>query len=273
MKKHIIVVSALALMMPITAFAYGDFKNSVGFSQLCRTGVYTIYKGSYGHGLFTISCKAIMARHNEVSNTPTPTPVPTVPPVVVPPAPTPIPPTPPVTPVPTPTPTPLPTPPPVVNTEKVSQMYTTGYSFWDNTPPGTADISNPVIHSKAGGTGTFTDPITVAVGHSITNGKDTLDYPKGTKFYAPFLRKYFIVEDSCGDGNSPQNGPCHTGYQGKPWIDFYVDGQLNKSVSNSCMNAITGVHTIITNPSANHPVVAGVISGNSCATNYGETVI
>ena len=52
--------------------------------------------------------------------------------------------------------------------------YTTGYDYPDNTPAGNA-ISNPIIHSGAGGTGTYADPITAAVGHSITNGKDTLD--------------------------------------------------------------------------------------------------
>jgi hypothetical protein len=53
--------------------------------------------------------------------------------------------------------------------------YTTGYGFPDNTPAGSA-ISNPVIHQSASGTGTYQDPITVGVGHSITRGKDTLDY-------------------------------------------------------------------------------------------------
>ena len=60
--------------------------------------------------------------------------------------------------------------------------YTSGYSYWDNTPPGSADISNGVIHTKAGGAGTFDDPITVAVGHVISGGNDMLDYAAGTKF-------------------------------------------------------------------------------------------
>ncbi len=109
--------------------------------------------------------------------------------------------------------------------------YVTGYSYWDNTPAGSTDISHGVIHSKAGGTGTYSDPITLAVGHSIVGGKDILDYPAGTKFYISYLKKYAIVEDTCGDGNSPQNGPCHTGYQGHPWVDLYVDGQNTSSRS------------------------------------------
>jgi hypothetical protein len=143
--------------------------------------------------------------------------------------------------------------------------YITGYSYWDNTPAGSADISNPIIHNKAGGTGTYNDPITLAVGHSIINGQDILDYPAGMKFYLPYLQKYVIVEDTCGDGNTPQNGPCHTGYQGHPWIDLYVDGaNVSKTISNNCMNSITEVHTVIQNPGANYPVTAGSLSATGC---------
>jgi hypothetical protein len=155
--------------------------------------------------------------------------------------------------------------PPVVG-EVTFNAYITGYSYWDNTPAGTAEISNPVIHAKAGGTGTYTDPITLAVGHSIINGKDILDYPAGTKFYLPYLRKYVIVEDTCGDGNTPQNGPCHTGYKGNVWIDLYVDGQnLSRSLSDACMDKITDVHAVIKNPGPNYPVVAGALTATGCA--------
>jgi hypothetical protein len=44
------------------------------------------------------------------------------------------------------------------------------------------------------------DPITLAAGHSIINGKDIGDYAYGTKFYVPNLRKYFTAADACGDG-------------------------------------------------------------------------
>lgn len=166
-----------------------------------------------------------------------------------------------VTPTP-PTPPVSQTPPvvPVNGSEKSLQAYTTGYSYWDNTPPGSADISNSVIHQKAGGTGTYADPITLAVGHSISGSTDTLDYPAGTRFYFPFLKKYVIVEDTCGDGNSPQNGPCHTGYQGKVWLDVYVGKGSSKASSDACMDAITEVHTVIQNPASTYPTVAGDIA-------------
>ena len=150
--------------------------------------------------------------------------------------------------------------------------YTTGYSYWDNTPPGSADISHGVIHAKAGGVGTFADPITVAVGHVISGGEDTLDYAAGTRFYVPNLKRYFIVEDSCGDGETPQDGPCHSGYEGHPWIDLYVDGaSASKAISDACMDAITDLHLVIVNPAPNYAVVAGPVTDN-CA-QYGETVV
>lgn len=152
--------------------------------------------------------------------------------------------------------------PPVGNVNEVTfQAYTTGYGWPDNTPKGSADISNPVLHQKAGGTGTFTDPITLAVGHSITGNKNTLDYPAGTTFYIPNLRKYFIVEDTCGDGNNPQNGPCHTGYKGTVWLDLWVGGNsTNQKQTLACEDAITEVHTVIKNPASGYPVVAGDVA-------------
>lgn len=182
---------------------------------------------------------------------------------------------------------PIPTP-PVVNTPSSSSpssneikftSYLTAYTYWDNTPPGSADISHPIIHQKAGGTGTFNDPITLAVGHSIINGKDILDYPAGTKFYVPNLRKYFIVEDTCGDGNTPQNGPCHnlsTADKGaQAWLDMWIDGRnATKSSSNSCAEALTANYLVIQNPASNYVVVNGsVMSGSSCPQQYGNTVI
>lgn len=154
----------------------------------------------------------------------------------------------------------VPTPP--NSQEKTLNAYVTGYSYWDNTPAGSTDISNGVIHSKAGGTGTFSDPITLAVGHSITGGKDVLDYPAGTKFYFPFLKKYVIVEDTCGDSSTPQNGPCHTGYKGNVWIDVYIGKGASNSTADACMDKITEVHQVIQNPVSTYPVVSGDIAAN-----------
>lgn len=155
---------------------------------------------------------------------------------------------------------------PKVNPEQSMNVYLTGYSFWDNTPRGSAQIARPVIHRTAGGTGTYDDPITLAVGHIKRGSRSTMDYPAGTRFYVQNLQKYAIVEDLCGDGNNPQNGPCHSGYRGHAWLDIYVGGRsVGESRSNSCMNSITGIQNVILYPQPGYPVRPGEISTSTCA--------
>ncbi|MFJ3671209.1 cysteine/serine endopeptidase inhibitor [Streptomyces sp. NPDC090106] len=159
----------------------------------------------------------------------------------------------------------------------ISNAFTTGYTWFDNTPRGSAQISHPVVHDSAGGTGTWEDPITLAVGHVIEGGKDTLDYPAGTRFYFPKVRRYFIVEDACGDGGSPQNGPCHS-LSSAPegattWLDMYVGGGSgdSESAADACLGKLTGLTTVIQDPAENLPVVKGpLFSGGSCTATYDD---
>lgn len=150
-------------------------------------------------------------------------------------------------------------------TEVRFEGYLTGYSYWDNTPPGSAAIARPVLRQQAGGTGTYNDPITIAVGHAIRGGRQTLDFPPGTRFYIERLRKYAIVEDVCGDGYQPQNGPCYTGKNGRPWLDIYIGGK-NSSVreTEQCMYRLTGMQPIRMNPRRGYPVTRGEISESGC---------
>lgn len=149
--------------------------------------------------------------------------------------------------------------------EKAFSVYLTGYSYWDNTPPGSSAISKPVIHRRAGGTGKYSDPITIAVGHTIIGSRQTLDFKPGTKFYIKRLRKYAIVEDVCGDGRKPQNGPCHSGHKGYPWLDIYVGGRKSKAgFSTNCARKITAVQQIIINPKPDYPVEVGEITETGC---------
>jgi hypothetical protein len=69
--------------------------------------------------------------------------------------------------------------------------FMTFYGFHDNSPPGIA-IAHPVIHSGAGGKGTFADPITFAVAPEVQNVMKP-----GTRIYVPTFQKYFIMEDDC----------------------------------------------------------------------------
>lgn len=149
--------------------------------------------------------------------------------------------------------------------EEKFTAYITGYGFWDNTPPGSAAISKPVVHRKAGGTGTFNDPVTIAVGHKIEGNRQTLDFAPGTRFYIERLRKYAIVEDVCGDGNKPQAGPCHTGYRGHPWLDIYIGGGKHTAKETvACARQITALQKIIINPRPDYPVYAGEITASGC---------
>ncbi|MDR6623117.1 hypothetical protein [Sinomonas atrocyanea] len=160
----------------------------------------------------------------------------------------------------------------------VTTAYTTGYGYWDNTPPGSTVISNPVLHQSAGGTGTWADPVTIAVGHSISNGVDTLDFPAGTRMYIPNLEKYFIVEDACGDGATPQDIPCHNlsraARRGATvWFDVWIGGSSSSnSDSRQCQSTLTGIHTVILDPSIrDYRVTPGdVLSGQACHANFGE---
>lgn len=126
----------------------------------------------------------------------------------------------------------------------------TGYSFQDNTPPGSATISMPILHKVAGGTGTYADPITTAVpGHA-----PSVETPKGTRIYVAKLKRYFIVEDSGASKASTHH------------FDLWVGGQgFSKSASDKCMNSYTGNAQVIVNPPKGEPVHAGPLTGaNGC---------
>ncbi|WP_354262228.1 hypothetical protein [Arthrobacter sp. OAP107] len=159
----------------------------------------------------------------------------------------------------------------------VSGTYITAYTWFDNTPPGSPDISNPALHRQAGGVGTYDDPVTVAVGHSWETGKDVLDVPAGTRIYLPDVRRYFIVEDTCGDGPTPEDGPCHAGaseHEGASiWIDMWIGGEGEEaSFTRRCTRRLTGVHTAVFNPANNFVVASGdgVIHDGQCDGEYGS---
>ncbi|WP_201308821.1 hypothetical protein [Puerhibacterium puerhi] len=157
--------------------------------------------------------------------------------------------------------------------ERTITAYVTGYSYFDNTPPRSDAISHPVVHRRAGGKGTYADPITVAVGHSRAHGRDALDWAPGTRFYVPSLRRYLVVEDTCGDGSRPQDGPCHTGYPkgASTWLDVWVGGAREaRSRSDACMSSISRIATVVVDPARDYVVSAGPLSDSSCRV-YGDT--
>lgn len=128
---------------------------------------------------------------------------------------------------------------------KRSQIFTTGYTYWDNSPPGSAQIARPQIHDRAGGTGTWKDPITVAV----QSGR----FDFGTRFYLPELKKYFIVEDLCGACHDGRNGGAYT-------LDIWVDGShLSSGGAASCASRITRLQPAIESPKSDLPVARGSV--------------
>lgn len=137
--------------------------------------------------------------------------------------------------------------------------FLTGYTWWDNTPPGSPAISHPSRHATAGGTGTYSDPLTVAVGHSLASGADVLDWPEGTLVYVDDLQLYGVVEDTCGDGPTPQTGPCHSLTQApsgaETWLDLWVGGQAEgEAWARRCAETITRLHRVQINPPPGLPV-------------------
>lgn len=66
----------------------------------------------------------------------------------------------------------------------------------------------PTVHNQAHeGTGTYTDPITFAAPNKNLNSS----FPIGSIIYVPLVKKYFIMEDKCGDDDLAgcQNGANH----------------------------------------------------------------
>ena len=175
-----------------------------------------------------------------------------------PPAPAPsVPATPPSTPAAAPPSVPPPPPPPVAAPGKKITIQLTGYSFADNTPPGSSEVCCSVLHQVAGGQGTFEDPITVAVPGS---GGEGMLFAKGTKFYLPTVQRYVIVEDSGASA------------YGLPHLDMWVDGRGDGigDVEN-CMDAITGQVPAELGPPPGRPVLAGPISsGAGCRIPRGR---
>jgi hypothetical protein len=143
-----------------------------------------------------------------------------------------------------------PSPPAAAPGEKQLTIWLTGYSWQDNTPPGSSAVGEPVLHTEAGGQGTFADPITVAV----PGLQGATSWPPGTKFYLSTVQRYVIVEDS-GASPPPPTAETH--------LDMWVDGRDGtKDTTDACEDQFTGNVPAQVNPPDNLPVMAGPIFAN-----------
>lgn len=122
-------------------------------------------------------------------------------------------------------------------------VYLTMYGWPDNSPPGAAiaypkSDGYPTLHDEASGSGTYSDPLTVAVAKGYLK--------PGTRVYISAYHKYGMVEDECATctGN---------------WIDVWVGGKgipaaqvlaaedkLTIDRANVTVNPVTGLATDVT---------------------------
>ena len=145
-------------------------------------------------------------------------------------------------------------------------FYVTLYGWPDNSPPGAAiaypkNGGYPTLHNTAGGSGTYSNPVTYAT--------DKSELPVGTKVYYSYLKRYFIMEDDCTEcdqdwtGHGPDGGPKF--YH----IDLWVGGQggnTNKVLA--CEDALTQQGQVIVNPPSTEPVVTTPLFNSSTNTCY-----
>jgi hypothetical protein len=119
-------------------------------------------------------------------------------------------------------------------------MYCTLYGWLDNSPPGNA-IAYPQIHSGAGGTGTFSDPVTFAT--------DQAELAPGTVVYVSYMKKYFIMEDDCAQCDSDWSGS-HTRH-----IDMWAGGNGSSGQALlDCEDSLTEQANVIVSPPSNESV-------------------
>lgn len=152
------------------------------------------------------------------------------------------------TPVPAPPPTPVPTTTPApAPTGRTQQVQITFYGSYDNDPKGSLDIDRPAtcpacIHTTAGGTGTWADPLTFA------SPAGAGAYPYGTRIYVPLVRKYFVREDSCA-----QSWTAPTGCGDVTHVDLYMGNPSGTQAVLTCEDTLTpDAHaTIVVDPAAN----------------------
>ncbi len=136
----------------------------------------------------------------------------------------------------------------------VETAWLTGYSLEDDSPAGTRATSSG---RRASGTGTFDDPITLAVGYA---GGD--EFPVGTIFYVPLVRAYFVVEDRCG-GCSDWT----------PEAEYTIDLWVGSDADGSCMYAITGAHTVVRDAGPGWEVEYRPYELGSDCSLFGETPV
>jgi hypothetical protein len=132
------------------------------------------------------------------------------------------------------------------------EIYATYYGWYDNTPPGCSTAYKPYC---AGGTGTYSHPITFA--------SYAKEFPVGTRLYYPTVEKYFVMGDQCQEcqadwtGKGPDGGP-HLHH-----VDLWIGGKggnefdvinCEDALTQSMPNGAPLLSPFVENPPAGLPV-------------------
>ncbi|HEV2371481.1 MAG TPA: ricin-type beta-trefoil lectin domain protein [Streptosporangiaceae bacterium] len=151
-------------------------------------------------------------------------------------------------------------------TPQTTYMYVTYTGWYDNDPPG----CSTAYSGCAGGTGAYSDPITLA--------SDPTEIRPGTKVYYPTVEKYFVMGDQCGAcerdwrGKGPDGGP-HMYH-----IDLWVGGKNSNEFDQlTCEDGLTQgtpsgaamLTPVIVNPPRGMPVSAQPLFNAKTGACYG----
>ena len=145
----------------------------------------------------------------------------------------------------------LPTPKPAHPNAAQLTIWLTGYSWQDNSPPGSSTAGEPLRHRPGSGQGSYDDPITVAV----PGDPDDVDWATGTRFYLPTVKRYVIVEDT-GASDGPDDVDTH--------LDMWIDGQDATATDiDNCESQLTNEEApAVLDPPPDLPVILGPIYTN-----------
>jgi hypothetical protein len=149
------------------------------------------------------------------------------------------------------------------------QAFITMYGWYDNTPP-SASISYPRIHQTAGGTGTWSDPITYA--------SSTKETPAGTRIYVPRVQKYFVMEDDCEECDADWTGHGPDGGPNMYHFDLWLGGKGGNAISAiECEDALTNynpdntpkLESVVVNPPSSETVSSAPLFNTGNGNCYG----
>lgn len=146
----------------------------------------------------------------------------------------------------------------------VVTMYTTAYSYTDGSRPSAyiaypRKAGYPTRHNLATeGRGTYADPVTMASYRG--------ELPIGSIVYVPYLRKYFVMEDACGQCSYDWR------YHRRWHIDLWVGPRVitNRAALRACEYSLTRPATkVILHPAHNLIVDQTLMfTNNHCTVHF-----